>query len=224
VELRFLSQMKRSRALQAVAATFGVVFLGAIGSGLWELLLSPIFDWIGSALLNAMSWVFASFADFMYRQVSRDPSENFARLPYIALVTTILFLPWALSLLLLRVISRTRKALESAEEEAELNPTKLNELDQTKRLVLRFMLPVAALTSLMYASVFYQDLHAWRAAIFVERSIAILAPEIDASSRLRLQADFRSIETADDFYRLEDTLRQLAAEKNVKLPAFTSIR
>ncbi len=126
----------------------------------------------------------------------------------------------------LLTISKIRASLEdSSEEEAAPSRAKLqDDLAAHWRMTLRLMIPFGALITLVWAGTFYQDIHAAKAAMFVERSIIILAPQLDPADVLRLQASFRSIETAEDFYNLEEELRLIAARSNIDLPEFDSIR
>ncbi len=67
--------------------------------------------------------------------------------------------------------------------------------------------------------------HRISAFSFIDRSIEIVAPYIADKERLELRARFRSVESARQFYLLEDDLRNLAKQHPVrKLPDFTSIR
>ncbi|TAJ95161.1 MAG: hypothetical protein EPO31_01945 [Gammaproteobacteria bacterium] len=220
-----LSIMRQSRLFQGVLATFGAIILGAIGSGLWDVFLSPIFNWAGDRLLTAASWAFGSFADSMYRQVSRDPT-NFAKFPYIVLMISGVTLPWLLSVFLLINLGRIRRSLnESPSRDIGVaRDDMLGNVFSRSKLIIRLILPLALFTSLLYASTFYQDLHSWRAAIWVERCLAIVAPHLKSSESLQLQAKFRAIEKASDFYELEDQLRSIAGEHAISLPEFESIR
>ncbi len=227
MKTKMISIIRQSRTLQATAAGFGAILLGAVGSGLWDIALSPIVDWVGDAILTAGSWTFEGFADSLYRQVSRDPLGKFARFPYFIIVPLFIVMPWVFLFLALRAISRISAALEDSPDDGkESDPKKLlEELPAERRNLLRLIIPFTALVTLLWASSFYRDHHAFKAAMFVDRSIAILAPKIDNVEVLRLRASFRSIETAEDFYDLEDQLRRRAGKlKDVNLPEFKSIR
>ena len=213
--------VRRSGLYKSAGAVLVVVFLGAIGSGIWDLALSPGIDWAGNRLLRVASWTYDGFADLLYRRVSRDPHNAFARLPYVFVITLVIVMP----MLLIRLLWRLRKSKVLADTPGKTTPEEVvARLDRRLKTVVRVTLPVAGITSVLYLGAMFQDIHANEAAIFIERSIEILAPHVDGAEVLRLRASFRSIETAQDFYTLEAELRESAARKDVTLPEFTSIR
>ena len=210
---------------KSAGAVIGVVLLGAIGSGIWDLALSPGIDWAVNRLLRVASWTYDGFADFLYRRVSRDPHNAFARLPYAVVMSGVMCLATVTPVLLIRRLSRLRTSIVLTDTPGESTPGEIvANIDRLRKTVVRVMLPVAGISSVFYLGMMFQDIHANDAAIFVERSIEILAPHVDGTEVLRLRASFRSIETAQDFYTLEVELRESAARKDVTLPEFASIR
>jgi hypothetical protein len=129
-----------------------------------------------------------------------------------------------------RALSWERGRLIDGEDEDEEEDENIDidqriaEIDKERRRGLQVVLPLAILITLFYSSTFYAKAHAYRAAIFVDRSIAILAPHIESGTVLQLTAAFRSIEDASDFYSLEDELRSIADSKSISLPEFESVR
>ena len=219
------SGVRWSGLYKSAGAVISVVLLGAIGSGIWDLALSPGVDWAVNRLLRVASWTYDGFADFLYRRVSRDPHNAFARLPYVFVMSSLIYLGIVAPVLLIRRLSRLRTSIVLADTPGETNPEEIvANVDRYRKTIARVMLPVAGISSVLYLGMMFQDIHANEAAIFVERSIEILAPHVDGAEVLRLRASFRSIETAQDFYTLEAELRESAARKDVTLPEFTSIR
>lgn len=223
---RITKIMTSSKWLRFVAASFGVIVLGAIGSGVWDVFLHDVFNSVGDSMLRALTWAFSSFADSMYKSVSRDPISKLSLLPYLALITTIILFPWAFVVILRRTLAQDRKELVDGpkEDDDTDRDQRIEEIDKYRRSGLQWVLPFAFLITLMYASFFYQDTHSIRAAMFVERSIAIVAPQVGQATTVKLTASFRSIENAEDFYALEDELRQIAETHSITLPEFESIR
>lgn len=218
----------RSRYIKVLTGALFAVFLGAVGSGLWNLLLGPLVGWLSRASLSLTSSLFHGYVNVLYRNVSRNPSEGLTILPFALIVAVIIVLPWVAIVLLARELTRIEK-LESAEQEAVDEPTTGARLQDPSRVRRRFVLlwvwvPMALLTTVLYSETLFKTVYSTRAAMFIERSVEIVSPYIDEHERLELRAQFRGIESAADFYRLEDRLRSIPARHSIELPDFKSIR
>jgi hypothetical protein len=220
--------LNRNRFLKGLLAVVATIFLGAIGSGLWDVLLGPAFHKLSSLSLGIMFSLFHGYADHVYSHVSRDPMALLSLFPYMALVVGGgIFFPWGAIVFMLRTITRAKKRIlpHDEEEDVGLTPVEmLKRLDKARKLVFTGLLPLALISSLLYAEELIDTIHATDAYIFVDRSLEILAPHIDESQRLQLRAQLRSIESASDFYALEDSIRSIASTNHLKLPNFKSVR
>jgi hypothetical protein len=217
---------EESRVLRWLGATFVALLIGALGNGLWEVALSPAFDWAGRLIIGIASSLSDTFADRMYAGVSRDPARALDMLPYAGLLSLVVLGPWFLIVFLLRMLSVMRRRILNPHEmdEPDTPEAQLTEIAFLRRVAFFVGVPTATLISVVFLGTFYQDAHAAAAGLFVERSIAIVAPHVDQGQILELQAMHRSIEDAADFYALEDSLRTLAARVEVELPSFRSFR
>jgi TRAP-type C4-dicarboxylate transport system permease small subunit len=217
----------KSRVIQISIGGAITIFLGAIGSGLWELFLGPLLHKASDFTLTTISSLFHGYVDFIYRGVSRNPSDYLALLPYTLIFTVLISFPWFGFLILLIRTNQLIKDIQSPIEKdnSDLTPEKLSQkVRVTRKRILFIMLPLTIISTFIYLQEVIQTIHSRKAAIFIERSIEIVTPVIDQKTRLNLRAQFRAIETAKDFYSLEDKLRKIASDNNVKLPEFESIR
>ncbi len=112
------------------------------------------------------------------------------------------------------------KSVSDLVEESEDAITKLIRLKRQIYYVSMFMVLIFA----YFATMFVGELYTRDAAIFVDRSIEILAPTIPPEKVLQLRAKYRSVDSAQKFYELHDELQTIAKEKNVTLPKFTVIK
>ena len=159
--------------------------------------------------------------------MSRNPAEQLVLLPYFLILLFLIFSPWvAFGLLLIRVRRLFNRLRNPGEKENhKTTPDALaKELRSIQRRVLLIFLPIILISTIIYSQEFFQTVHSRKAALFIDRSIEIVSPYISDSRRLELRAEFRAIENAKEFYRLQDKLRQIAEEHAIKLPAFESIR
>ncbi len=217
----------RSRYVKVLTGALVAVFLGAVGSGLWNLLLEPLVGWLSRASLLLTSSLFHGYVNVLYRSVSRNPSDQLTILPFVAIVTVIIAFPWLALVLLARELTRIEQELESTEQEGVDEPTTgagLQDISGVRRRLMLLGVLIALLTTVLYSETLFQTFHSRRAAMFIERAVEIVSPYIDERERLELRAEFRGIESAADFYRLEDRLRSIAARHSIELPHFKSIR
>ena len=144
---------------KSAGAVIGVVLLGAIGSGIWDLALSPGIDWAVNRLLRVASWTYDGFADFLYRRVSRDPHNAFARLPYAVVMSGVMCLATVTPVLLIRRLSRLRTSIVLTDTPGESTPGEIvANIDRLRKTVVRVMLPVAGISSVFYLGMMFQDI------------------------------------------------------------------
>lgn len=226
MKLTLPAAVRTSRTLQVILGAFVTILLGAIGSGLWELLLARLFHAFANVFLSAIASVFHGYVDTLHQGIGKGPYGHFEILPYVILVVIILLSPWItihLGTLATRRIRRRLLRLTSGGGET-VTPVKLqSDVDLLQR-ILWFMVPVAILTSLLYVSEFIATNYTVRAATFIDRSIEILGPEVDHQTFLRLRAAYRAVDNAEKFYVLEEEIRSIASAHKITLPQFASIR
>ena len=217
----------RNPIVQAVTVVVGTVLLGAIGSGLWDRALGPFLDWLSTRSVSLMSSMFYGYLDSVYADVSRNPADYLTMFPFMFFVMLIIFAPWIGIAILFRGYGKIQRELENIgnRSDQELTVEDLTkEVQANRRSTLVRLIPLAILSTVLYSETLFSTLYTRKAALFVERSIEVVAPYVDERARLELRAQFRSVETASDFYELESRLRAIAREHSAKLPEFYSIR
>src|SRR2546425_13379036 len=85
-----------------VVGTFVTILLGAIGSGVWQHLLGPGFQWGSRTLLNIASLGFQSYRDSVYQEIAKDNLES-ANIETLRMATLIVWFLFFTSLSLLFV-------------------------------------------------------------------------------------------------------------------------
>src|SRR5688572_7256979 len=85
------------RSLSRLTAyALGTVFLGAIGSGLWERVFSPLFGSVSRSLLGALVSVSRTYRESLYRGIGEGASDIYAELPFNAVLIGLVLLPFVL--------------------------------------------------------------------------------------------------------------------------------
>jgi hypothetical protein len=202
------------------------VLLGAIGSGIWELLIKPSIKFLVSVSVSGIASIFNGYLDMVYRTVSRNPFDTFDFV--LSLFLICMCLPWVLMFSHWILLKDDLEDIESPDDQDEseecAKDNLISEIKGMQRSVTHKMIPVLIIATVLLWLPISVSIYSRSAAIFLERSIEIVAPYISEQERLGLRARFRSIETASDFFQLEESLRLLADKHSAELPEFEAIR
>jgi hypothetical protein len=66
-----LEFIRNNRSAQAAVWVLGTIFLGALGSGLWELALRDIFTGLGNLTLRFISTIWGGYVDLLHKKVGK---------------------------------------------------------------------------------------------------------------------------------------------------------
>lgn len=234
LDTKLINSVMRSGAILA-----GTILVGAIGSGVWETLLSPILTSLSRGFLSFLSSISSAYADVLHSRIATDTTDTYSQAPFAAVAALMLILPLFLVnliFILLRFLSLKKhiSALLNDPEQlpsaADSNRSRssgvtkaLNVMGDFRRTTLWVSILLAAGLVLGGLYVFIRAKYTRQAAVYVERSLAILAPSLSDKERLQLYADYRAIESAVAFYKLHETLQSLGTTKGVKLPTFEPV-
>lgn len=109
----------KSKPIKIILGIIGTIVIGAIGSGLWERILSRIFDSATSSLAALFSLISKSYANSLYSDVGKGSTAilgHFAIPPYLIIWIGMLSYPIFLSFF---VYKRRKWFIKKAEQ----NPT-----------------------------------------------------------------------------------------------------
>lgn len=218
--------------VKVVVFVFTTIFLGALGSGLWEIFLKDVFNYLGNTLLKLIGAVYSGFLDNLHADIARGDIDRYSLFPYIMLIVIFCCMPWWLivySRYMMRSLDAEfdRMMLPdnniSIEERTERLIKRTGKLKNSVKILIRTMLVLAVIITLNLISSATRDVYATSGAIYLDCSIEIVAPYISSTDVLQLRAAFRSIKTTADFHSLDLKLKQIAENAKVGLPKFNSI-
>lgn len=218
--------IKEGRAFRIALAIIGTVFLGAVGSGLWELFLRDIVLAIGNWTLSSISSMWGGYVDLLHKDIGKH-RDDLLTIPILAFVASITLVgPWLAVHHVLRRITRVKRDIEGDEKEEVLLDISdiVLRVMQLRKTVLLVLIPLTVISTINFLIIGWQMAYTRNAGVWADRSIEILAPYILEKERLKLRSLLRSVETADQFYQLESELRELSSRVSVGLPKFTVIR
>ena len=220
---------RSSKTFRAVSVISGTIFLGALGSGLWEKIFRPVSESFTNAILSLFAVLFHGYVDMLHRDIGKAYHDTMSLVPYNVLLTFALLFPVATAtygyLLTRRIQHEIAEGEEDEQEDDEdLRARLAQRVRRMRQIVLLGAVPLAIVNLVFYSATALQDLYTRKACNYVERSIDILAPELSPAEVLKLRAQYRSVGSAAAFYELDTHMRALARAKNITLPEFQPIR
>lgn len=192
------------------------VLLGAIGSGLWNYAGEPLLKWISATYISAAQKLNSGYYDYLHSEIGKGTNSQ-VELLTATLSMAIFILLILLSTLIMRFqfLSTEAKTISSSERNSAI-----------KVIDLLFYIGILAAIIFFFGivSTVIKQTYRTDAVIFIERSLDIIAPKIDQQKNIAMRAQYRSIESANDFYVLHDELITLGKENSLKLPEFDVAR
>ena len=189
-----------------ILAVLGIVILGAIGSGIWDWVLSDLFVWTGSSTIKLFSLISSTYIDNLYSEISMGASYLYLQEIH-ALTFSIYFL-----LPIIVFVSRVLNIKSDDDGDIKKNKNK-----NSKR---KFNF---AVTSLLVIVVFlllqvWQTHHKVIVSLYFERSIEILSPYISSEEVKLLRSKYRQVNDEKTTHNLKARLEELANENKIILP------
>ena len=121
-----------NRVLKWVMSIAGVVLLGAVGSGVWELCLRNIATQVPEVIVKFISTLSSDYMDGVYAAVSRDPHNEAANfiLLFVATSVTSIYAAWAIGNFMW--VSYKIRKLEQVDKPTQALESLLNEIQKIK--------------------------------------------------------------------------------------------
>jgi hypothetical protein len=195
-------------AVKLIGGIVATILLGAIGSGVWERILSPAANWVYRASVNFVNSISTGYKDRIYQAASQGFHEAYS-LKIFALFSLLLalYLMMSSQLRLLRILD-TNNATDKI---------------TSKKWFARLMVILSISISLLifYSVNKHEAIN--NITTYSIRSLDTLRPYIGDQFYLKLLSDFYQIRTASQFYQFNQNLITLSKTKNVVLPEFNPL-
>lgn len=191
-----------ARILKVVGSIFGAIILGAIGSGVWEKLMSPAISIFSDAIVGAISTVSTSYEDSIYQRAARDTTDL-----YSIKIAFLIFLVIGFALFIslgIRALSRL-SVYERLRHRVEF-VLSIQGLSFGLALVVLGMISMAKIDA------------AARVKEASLRSLEILRPVLGESNYFELRSDYYSIESKRDFDSFKSKVLAAASDTSRKVP------
>lgn len=89
----------QSKKIKYGLGIIGAIFIGAIGSGIWEVALGPALSFLSDSTIGFLSLVFSSLEDSIYESIAKGYTEESSYMS-VVLILLIYFSFWVIPYLL----------------------------------------------------------------------------------------------------------------------------
>jgi hypothetical protein len=206
--------MEISSTKKVVFGVVATVILGAVGSGIWELVFSPSVTWIGRGLLTLVTLGLDSVSDAIYVDVAKGHHERSSLAVYSFVAAVVLFAPLFIAQgPLLR--PKIRESIQGKKPE---------ELEAMHKRLRRVFIYLLLTMTLLGAAIFVRSLmHAYtnNAVTYFNQSLTIVLPYVSPDEERRLRSEFARVSSKKEFEQLIKKLRDRAASNGIQLPQFS---
>lgn len=184
--------MQLTTTRKVVVAVGATIVLGAVGSGVWELVFSPSVSWLGRNLLTLVTLGLDSVSDAIYTDVAKGHHEQPSLAVYTFVATVVLFLPIVLALRSL-LNPRIRRSLRDKE------PEQLAALQKrVGSMLIWLLLTMTFLGTAIYVRALMHS-YTNAAITYFNQSLTIVLPYISPEEERRLRSEFARISSKRDY-------------------------
>ncbi|HEY3932902.1 MAG TPA: hypothetical protein VGM58_11115 [Verrucomicrobiae bacterium] len=199
----------------------GAIFIGAIGSGVWELFLKDFFFGIGHILVGGLTFGLQSLQDSIYQEIAKGSTNKAPQY--------LLFLGMSMLAVIMGFMSakRATKKKDKVEMLAEKLAQEKN-LEELKKLAAlirkqadRWYRIAMTYNVLIFSFLFFRYIE----TSFVNESVTnfeqvytICLPNLLPSEKEQVRSQFAQIQTKQDYDDIMRHLKEVAAKNNLRLP------
>ena len=204
--------MQLSRYYRWALAIVGTVILGAVGSGLWDLIFKPIVPKLIDLVLTISTLGLAGLRDGIYVDVAYGSYERASL--FVAGVVTGFFC--GLAAFAIYLIKR----LANDNEARPVDSTTIMEAIIKSRISNTIMMLMLLLFT-VYAVINGASMsYIIQASNYIEQLQNVVAPVITEDQRLQFRSDAAQIESREDFKRIVDELYRIAQKNGLHVHQF----
>ena len=208
--------MEEKTILKKTKTLFGVIIIGAIGSGLWDLFLkSLIFD-ISNLFVKTATLIYSGYVDYLYDSVGTN-GEGILLIPALVLILMIINLPLFLYFRM-ESFFRRREFNNKNEIKESYFSVFINKLILNKRRTYFFVFIITIPISIMYTNLLIKHISTLNARKSIERNIEIIRPNISEIEYLLIRSKYRQIDNKEKLINTIERINKIASDNKIELP------
>src|ERR1035437_2550475 len=190
----------------------GIIIIGAIGSGLWDILLKRVVFKIGELFVNAVSYFNNNYIDHLYINVGKG--SNMDIFPSVLIILIIISLP----AFVITGISKYFKANQNNLSETSIIKNISDYLFNSKKRAYTFVLIITLPISFIHTDLLIKNMSTIRANEYIERNLEIIRPYLADSNFIILRSKFRLIDNKQKLIETLYSIENIATKNNISLP------
>lgn len=187
-----------------------VLILGAIGSGLWELIFRGIILQAAELFATGMSFVWHGYFDFLYSDVGAQRTD-LASLPGMLILILVVLLPYI-------YYRRFNSEIDELQHYDETTYSLSSEQAQREKEKIKYYLIPLTILSFVYMGTLVKVINNKFAVDDMTRWLDISRPYLEERQYFLLISEFRRVESRSDYQNLADNLRKLMKDSEIELP------
>lgn len=197
----------------------GIIVLGAIGSGFWEMFLKDFLFYLGNSFIKYTSLFYAGYADSIYERVGKG-SVIFQTMPSILISILFIFSPFLFSIVMyfsFKKIDLKRNPKSESEIESSKYYTFLRFLITKRYRLYLFIFLLSLPGSVMWTDLSLKEFSTYSACRTVERDIDIIRPYLSEKEYIILISNYRQIDNRIKLIAILNKLNELKLKNNIKI-------
>lgn len=210
--------LKENKIVRSALALVGTLFIGAIGSGIWELFLKGFFLWLGNSVLSLIASVWIGYIDILHREIGKLEEDILVLPLYSVFVVIYISAPWIAVIKLSKEISAVKINSNDQYKRhiSEINIS--NRIKKIKRTVNFLLIPMSALMTAIMIISLWQTVYTRSVCSWSKQSLEIIAPYVSEREMIVYKSQLRQVNGAEKFYKIYDSIIDVANKNNIILP------
>jgi hypothetical protein len=230
IRSRIFQSVKTNSVAKWAARTLGLVFVGALGSGLWDAALKPVLLRASYGLMTLSSLGIESFRTGTYEWIATG-STGWAGVETLALVTGLLI---TLSGAAFVYVFLNSQELQSKQKLMDghagafprPSPEEIRKLNRRYLKYLRRMVYFIGVILLLFAGMLFVGLsrasYEFRAVVHFQQALKIASPYLSDTDRSMVESKFAQIHSKSEYVAIVGDLAKTANDHGQHVPAFNA--
>lgn len=206
--------IKKHNALGWVLGILGTLIVGGLGSGVWEVVLKPIFSFLGNGIINFLVQTSSSFSDEIYQSIALRSLDRFQAKTY-SLIVMMLGLVTIFMCVIL--FSKVKKKLDDERDGVECEEKEKNWVLRNHKNFYIFMVFYFLLGCIPFFIYTYDGIKTnfiARKVITFEYLLKINSDVISEFDLKKIESQFAQINNVNDYEKIIRNLENIAQKNN----------
>ncbi len=195
--------------LKIFLGIIGTIFLGAIGSGLWERIISPLIDKVMTLSINGINFFFITYKDSLYKEAANGFHEFYSLQMWILVLMT-------LPILYIRILQvhPANKVKNKRKQETSFKVF----INSKKGYWSIYAVTLVLMVTIIFSTLRYRYIN--DTITYSLTSLEIINPYISKKESMLLRSQYFSIRDTNEFMLFNEKLQNIAKENKLNLHTF----